>query len=257
MNNIIFEFDYFIEKSKIFEKTLNFLSKSLNKEYKNIENEYTKVFKELQYKNQYKPSYTEVKTGELNDTDHYRQIEIETEFLISNMINDYTDISTIISESILIKINSDIEKFLVQLSKKTYAYLIEKQGSVILPYNYNDKETRFFTDSLIAGKRISEYLNQKSKITDLKYWNEYILMRNLRNKFAHGNSIFILNEKEFNQYNKLYKNPIVIKKNSTHEKNKIICSITPNIEPLIEFNAHMLEFIEIIRNQYNILLKDN
>lgn len=231
-------FEITIKNLKYFEETLNFLNstikKTLDEIYGNFEKDYSDIVHTIPGKTY---SYEDVKSGVKEDNIPWDEVENEINFLYGDIFNTHENMNKIILEAIIVKLNAIIEKFFINLSWLIYEGINEK-NTKILPPDY--QQNKHFTDLIKAVDRINEYTN--INIKNSNYWEKIKLMRELRNRFAHGNSIFTLKNTELITFKKVFGDNLIIKLSEKEDINE--CMISNDFTAIIEFNKEMIKFFE-------------
>jgi hypothetical protein len=175
--------------------------------------------------------------------------KVKQDFLddcIAEEFDDSQSISKTFIEAIFVRQIAIVERFLVKLSFQVYHKKIQDEKRIkslplILPPNCNIQKN--FTDPIKAV----EYINKNSNINikQIKSWERFKVLRDLRHILAHGINVFILekspHEKKYNNFFQKEK-PILV----DFPDIEYYFQMTDNFEPIKEMNTFFIEFIEDI-----------
>jgi hypothetical protein len=247
------ETDSLFEKIKLeldyVESTLAFLSNAVENGLDKIENDYNNITNEFSKSSILPQNYEDHKNGVTPTYDDTWESELN--YLFSDIFDEHNNITSIIIQSILIKQNAILEKALINLSLLTYHVKVKDHLNQILPPNY--KKVTHYTDAINAVEYMEKHLDIKIKSSI--YWEEYTLLRNLRHLLAHGNNSFVVNKNKFSRYKNKFTGEILCK--IRDEKDTVVCQLSSNFLPLIDFNKNMVSFIDELKKYFvEVLLKD-
>ena len=165
---------------------------------------------------------------------HYESMSDDL-YILTNISHDNMAM-TIVHQAIL------IEKFLVDLSKQESHIHNE-----IIPVTWNTKGN--FTDCIQAMRYILKLELGNANLNQINYWEQIKLLRDLRQRFAHGAFQFKLTPNIFNNYNNKFKNRPLLKKVRDID-HKYLCCLVDDVTILKVLNDYYLLFIDNLENQF-------
>ncbi|MBL7053717.1 hypothetical protein ISS06_00745 [Patescibacteria group bacterium] len=163
----------------------------------------------------------------------------------SDNIDEMTEISKLYVGAMIIEGSALIERMIIQVS------FIVQDIEQCPDAPDKENQSNYFTDSIKA----MEYIDNLTQISLKKShsWEKIKLLRDLRQKLAHGFFSFRLKPNEFKNYNakfKTSKHPLLIKIN---EKNNLYeCSLYGDIEILMRIGWNFLDFINEVETALRI-----
>ena len=182
----------------------------------------------------------------LKENKDYRKIVFQGNSMLDffeeqaiDRVIEYENMSNILISSIWIKQVAYIEKFLTQLADISYDFFKCK----IAPKDfYNNKNN---TDCIKSVKYIKLVSNNKIDIESMKNYQNFLLLRGIRHRLAHGKNEFILKNKDFNDINKIFSdipNIKLLDSISSNSDDLIKCKLNNNLKNLLLINYLFLEF---------------
>lgn len=190
---------------------------------------------------------------ELNDiVDNAK--EHKEKYIKSRKIDDFKEIKTItrtISESLLVRQVSIVEKYLVDLSFDVYKECTKGMETVFTAPNFKIIDESSFSDCILAVDSINR--NIKINIKETSFWKFFYKLRQLRHKLAHGERTIKLNSEALKDFNKILK--LMVFEKSDHQSYNDHYCLIPTLSLQIEINEYFLKFISHVNEKVNLPLR--
>ena len=224
-------FSSFESEFKYIQNCLDFMDLKVNQELNEITKEFNEELKKLENSNGKDEIFELNMTEEDFLNDHFGELH-----------NEHQDISKTFIEAIFIRQIAIMEKFFVRISFDVYYQKMKcKKEDYLLPPNCNIDHT--FTDAIKAKDYIERNLN--INIKDNINWEKFKTLRNLRHKLAHGENIFILDDKQVQNINKHFNIPLLTK--FTEVGTNIHYQMNNKFQPISEVNEILKNFLADIK----------
>jgi hypothetical protein len=169
----------------------------------------------------------------------------------SDIIYEYEPISRTFFEALLVRQVAVLERLVVSLYFDIYRLKTKDiDNNHILALDEKITKDKHFTDALKAAK----YMKKLGlDITKIDEWKVFKKMRDLRNKLAHGVTIY-LKKGEANEYNNFFKNKNLLIEEEFME-NIFIYKLCDDLNNLLEMNEVFERFIGNINFEFQSFQK--
>jgi len=171
----------------------------------------------------------------------------ELHLLQQDFLSDELHVLTSLShDNIVMIINHQvalIEKFLIDLAKQERHIHNEP-----IPVTWN--KNRHFTDCIQALRYILLLERRNDNLSQIKYWERLSLLRDLRQRFAHGIFNFELKQGEFDNYNNKFQKKDLLTKIRDIKSEKLLCRLNDDVSILKVLNDYYIKFLDDIESQF-------